>query len=208
MEDAKLIAKKRELEGSSNARRMRGAGSLPAVVYGGDKEPVSVEIDTHDFEQILHHHTSESLIVDIELEGEGAMSVLVKDVQHHPVTGAAMHVDLQRIAADKPIHVDIPLELVGEAEGVKAGGTLDHVMHSIGVECLPGDLVEAIEIDVSDLEIGKALHVSDLNLDSKFKLLVDAEAIVATISGPKAEAEEEAAEGGEPEVISEKKEEE
>ncbi len=207
MEDTKLIAKKRDLEGSSNARRMRNAGSLPAVVYGDDKEPVSVEINAHDFEQILHHHASESLIIDVELEGEGLISVLVKDVQHHPVTSDPLHVDLMRVAANKPIHVDVQLELVGEAAGVKAGGSLDHVMHSIGVECLPGDLVEAFEVDISDLEIGKALHVSELNLDSKFKLLVDADAIVATVSGPKAE-EEAAEEGAEPEVITEKKEEE
>jgi large subunit ribosomal protein L25 len=208
MEDTKLIAKKRDLEGSSNARRLRTAGSLPGVIYGAEKDPVSIVVDSHDFEQILHHHVSESLIIDIELEGEGEMSVLVKDVQHHPVTSDLVHVDLLRVAADKPIHADIALELVGEAAGVKAGGTLDHVMHSIGVECLPGDLVEVIEVDVSDLEIGNALHVSDLQLDSKFKLLVDGAAIVATVTGPKAEKEEEAGEGiAEPEVITEKKEE-
>ncbi|MEN7972513.1 MAG: 50S ribosomal protein L25 [Verrucomicrobiota bacterium] len=211
MEDTKLIAKKRDLEGSSNARRMRKAGALPAVIYGAEKEPVSVEISAHDFEQILHHHVSENVIIDIELEGEGDMSVLVKEVQHHPVTSDLLHVDLLRIAADKPIQVDIPLDLVGEAVGVQAGGTLDHTMHAIGVECLPGDLVESIEVDVSGLEIGNALHVSELKLDSKFKLLVDEEAIVASVSGPQAEEEEEEAgeEGSaEPEVIGEKKDEE
>lgn len=206
MEDTKLIAKKRDLEGSSNARRLRSAGSLPGVIYGDEKEPVSIEINMHDFEQLLHHHASESLIVDIELESEGVMSVLVKDVQHHPVTSDLLHVDLQRVAADKPIHVDIPLELTGDAAGVKAGGSLDHVMHSIGVECLPADLVEAIEFDVSDMEIGSVLHVSDLGLSNKFKLLVDEDAIVASVAAPK--GEEEAAEEGasEPEVITEKKE--
>lgn len=206
MEDKKLIAKKRDLEGSSNARRMRHSGNLPGVVYGGGKEPVSVEVNAHELGLILHHHTSESLIIDIELEGEGDMSVLIKDVQHHPVSSDLVHVDMLRISADQPIHVDIELDLIGEAEGVKAGGTLDQVMHSIGVECLPGDLVESIEVDVSDLGIGKNLHVSDLGLDAKFKLLVDAEAIVCAISGPKAESDEEegAVAAGEPEVITEK----
>lgn len=206
MEDKKLIAKKRDLDGSRNARRLRHAGELPGIVYGGDKEPVSVEVNAHEFGLILHHHTSESLLIEIELEGEGDMSVLVKDVQRHPVTSDLIHVDMQRVSADQPIHVDIELELIGEAEGVKAGGTLDQVMHSIGVECLPGDLVEAIEVDVSDLEIGKNLHVSDLGLDAKFKLLVDAEAIVCAVSGPKVESEdeEEGAAAGEPEVITEK----
>lgn len=210
MEDKKLIAKKRSLEGSSNARRMRGTGNLPGVVYGSGKSPVSIEVNTHDFEQILHHHTSESLLIEIGLEGEGDLSVLVKDVQHHPVTSDLIHVDLMRVEANKPIAVDIGLELVGEAEGVKAGGILDHVMHAIAVECLPGDLVDVFEVDVSALEIGQQLQVSDLNLGSKYKIMVDEEAIVAGVSGPQAEEEEEVEVGDaatEPEVITEKKEE-
>ncbi|MBN2703945.1 MAG: 50S ribosomal protein L25 [Pontiellaceae bacterium] len=205
MEDKKLIAKKRDLEGSGNARRLRGAGSLPGVVYGADKDPVSVLVDIHDFGQILHHHTSESLIIDITVEGEGEMSVLVKEVQHHPVTSELMHVDFMRVEADRPIHVDIEIELVGDAAGVKSGGLLDQVMHTIGVECLPADLVEKFEINVARLEIGQALHVSDLKLDAKYKVLVDDEAIVASISGPTAEADEEEEGASEPEVIGEKK---
>ena len=210
MEDKKLIAKKRSLEGSSNARRMRHTGNLPGVVYGSDKSPVSIEVDTHAFEQILHHHTSESLLIDISLEGEGDLSVLVKDVQHHPVSSELIHVDLLRVEANKPISVDIALEIVGEAEGVKAGGILDHTMHSIAVECLPGDLVESFEVDVAALEIGQSLQVSDLSLGSKYKIMVDEEAIVAGVSGPQAEEEEEVEEvdaATEPEVITEKKEE-
>ncbi len=208
MEDKKLIAKKRSLDGSSNARRMRHAGSLPGVIYGSDTAPVSIEVNAHDFEQILHHHTSESLLIAINLEGEGDLSVLVKEVQHHPVTSDLMHIDLMRVEANKPIHVDIAIELVGESKGVKTGGILDHVMHSIAVECLPGDLVEAFDVDVSKLEIGDSLHVSDLNLGDKYKILVDEAAIVAGVSGPQAEAEEEEEGEGaeEPEIITEKKE--
>jgi len=209
MENIKLIAKKRDLQGSSNVRRLRGSGSLPGVVYGAETEPVSVLVDMHDFEQILHHAASESLLIDIDLEGEGTVSVLLKDVQHHPVTSELLHVDLFRVQADKPIQVDINLELVGDAAGVKAGGILDHVMHSITIECLPSSLVDNFEIDVSGLEIGQSLHVSDLKLGSQFKLLADEEAIVAAVHGPQAEEdaeEEEGAEGAakEPEVIGEK----
>ena len=195
MEDKKLIAKKRDLEGSSNARRLRGAGSLPGVVYGTDKDPVSIVVDMHDFEQVLHHHSSESLLIEIDMEGEGTISVLVKDVQHHPVTSELVHVDLMRVEAGKAVHVDVELTLVGESAGAKAGGVLDQIMHSIGVECLPKDLVENFEIDVSALELGKSLHVSDLALGDQYKVLVDGEAIVATISGPKSDddAEDEAA---------------
>ncbi|QBG49033.1 50S ribosomal protein L25 [Verrucomicrobia bacterium S94] len=205
MEDIKLIAKKRELGGSSNARRLRSEGRLPGVVYGGDKEPVSVVVDAHDLEQILHHHSSESVMIEIDLEGEGDTRVLVKEVQHHPVTSDLVHVDMQRVVAGQTMHVDIQIELIGEAAGVKAGGTLDHVMHSIAVECLPKDIVEAIEVDVSDLEIGQNLHVSDLGIDDTFKVLVDDDAIVCGVSGPMAEVDEdEEAEAGEPEVLTEK----
>ncbi len=213
MEDKKLIAKKRDLQGSSNARRLRDSGNLPGVVYGSGNEPVSVLVDLHDFEQILHHHASESMLIDIELEGEGDVAVLVKDVQHHPVTSDLVHVDLMRVQANKPIAVDIALELVGESAGVKAGGILDHVMHSISVECLPADLTEGFDVDVSKLEIGQSLHVSDLNLGDKYKLLVDDEAIVAAVHGPRAEEEEaeegeEGAEGAaEPELVNSKKDE-
>ncbi|MDZ8119001.1 50S ribosomal protein L25 [Pontiella agarivorans] len=205
MEDIKLIAKKRELGGSSNSRRLRGEGGLPGVVYGADKEPVSVVVDAHDLEQILHHHASESVMIEIDLEGEGNTRVLVKEVQHHPVTSDLIHVDMQRVVAGQTMQMDIQIELVGEAAGVKAGGTLDHVMHSITVECLPKDVVEAIEIDVSDLEIGQNLHVADLGIDDAFKVLVDDDAIVCGVSGPMADVDEdEEAAAGEPEVLTEK----
>jgi len=208
MENTKLIAKKRALEGSSNARRMRTAGSLPAVIYGAEKSPVSVEINTHEFEQILHHAASESMLIKVDVEGEGTIQVLVKAVQHHPVTSDLLHVDLMRVTEGKPIAVDVQLELIGDAAGVKLGGTIDHVMHSIAVECLPKDLVEVIEVDVSDMQIGDVLHVADLGLGAEFKVLVDEDAIVASVSAPRTEeAEEEGEAGAEPEVITRKKEE-
>jgi large subunit ribosomal protein L25 len=210
MEDTKLIAKKRDLQGSSNARRLRRAGTLPGVIYGDGEAATAIELNMHDFEQLLHHHTSETMLVEMTLEGQGDVTVLVKDVQHHPVTSDPMHVDMQKIAADKPIQVDIQLDPVGEATGVKTGGTLDLVMHTIAIECLPGDLVESIEVDVAEMEIGDSLQVSDLKLGAKLKLLGDEDAIIISVSAPRAEEEEEeeaieGAEGAEPEVINEKK---
>lgn len=208
MEDTKLIAKKRDLQGSSNSRRLRKSGSLPGVIYGEGKEATAIQFDTHAFEQLLHHHSSESVIVEISVEGTGDITALVQDVQHHPVSGDLLHIDLLKVDANKPIHVGIAVEIVGEAAGVKVGGSLDIVMHSIAVECLPGDLVEVIEVDVSDLEIGDVLHLSQVKLSSKLKSLGDEEAIVVSVSAPRVEEEEEAVEGeagAEPEVINEKK---
>ena len=207
-EDAILIAKQRDLKGSSHARRMRKAGLLPGVIYCEGKEASPVELKMHDFEQLLHHHASETMIVEVDVEGEGKISALIKDVQHHPVTGDLVHVDLQKMDAKVAIQVEISIEPVGEPAGVKAGGSLDLVMHALEVECLPGDLVETIEVDVSNLEIGDHLRVSDLNIDSRFKVLGDEEAIVVAVSSPRVEeedTEEEGAGAAEPEVISEKK---
>ena len=206
MEAQQISVKKRNLEGSSASRRMRHAGLLPGVIYGTDTNPLAVELETHAVEQVLHHHASETILVDIDLEGEGSVSVLLKEVQHHPVSGALLHVDLQRVAANQTLQVEVSLELVGEPEGVKLGGLLDQVMHTIMVECLPADLPETVNVDVSELEIGSALHVSDLKLGNKVSILNDADAVVAGVSAPKVEQEEDENEDveAEPEVITEK----
>lgn len=206
MEAQQISVKKRSLEGSSASRRMRHAGLLPGVIYGIDSNPLAVELETHALEQVLHHHASETILVDIDLEGEGSVSVLLKEVQHHPVSGALLHVDLQRVAANQTLQVEVSLELVGEPEGVKLGGLLDQVMHTILVECLPADLPETVNVDVSELEIGSALHVSDLKLGNKVAILSDADALVAGVSAPKVDLEDDEDEDveAEPEVITEK----
>ncbi|MFL2876923.1 MAG: 50S ribosomal protein L25 [Pontiellaceae bacterium] len=206
MEAQQISVKKRSLEGSSASRRMRHAGLLPGVIYGIDSNPLAVELETHALEQVLHHHASETILVDIDLEGEGSVSVLLKEVQHHPVSGALLHVDLQRVAANQTLQVEVSLELVGEPEGVKLGGLLDQVMHTILVECLPADLPETVNVDVSELEIGSALHVSDLKLGNKVAILSDTDALVAGVSAPKVDLEDDEDEDveAEPEVITEK----
>jgi large subunit ribosomal protein L25 len=211
MEDVKLIAKKRDLQGSSNSRRLRKSGSLPGVIYSEGGEATAVQLNTHDFEQVLHHHSSESVIVEVSVEGAGDITALVQEVQHHPVSSDLIHVDLLKVDANVAIHVEIPVEVVGEAEGVKAGGSLELVLHNLLVECLPGDLAEYIEVDVSALEIGDVIHVSDITVDAKLKLIGDEDAIILTVAAPRVEseddedAEEGAVVGAEPEVINEKK---
>ena len=206
MEAQQISVKKRSIEGSSASRRMRHAGLLPGVIYGINSDPLAVELETHAVEQVLHNHASETILLDIDLEGEGGVSVLLKEVQHHPVSGTLLHVDLQRVAANQTLQVEVSLELVGEPEGVKLGGLLDQVMHTILVECLPADLPETVNMDVSELEIGSALHVSDLKLGNKVVVLSDTDAVVASVSAPKVEQEDDADEDveAEPEVITEK----
>ena len=189
MEETKLILKKRTLQGSSNARRLRRSGSLPGIVYSEGKEGLAIELDTHSFELILQHHTSETMLLDATLDGKD-IQLLVKDVQHHPVNTTLLHVDFQKVDAKKAIRVNLMIEIVGEAAGAKAGGVLEQSLHEISVECLPKDLIEALEVDVSALEIGDALHVSDIDLGDTFKVITDATSIVVAVAEPRAEEEE------------------
>ena len=202
MDDTKLIAQKRETKGSAAARRLRREGILPAVVYSEGKEATSIQLDAHTFEQMLNHHATEHMMVELTIDG-AAVPAVVKDVEHHPVTGTVMHADFQAVSMDKEIHVAVPVELVGEAEGVKAGGVLEHLLHEVEVQCLPGDLMEAIELDVSDMKIGDLLTLADIGIDAdKYTFLADADTAVATVAGPRTEADDaEGAEQTEPEVI-------
>lgn len=207
--DAKITVKNREQTGSANARRLRREGWIPGVVYseGGAARPVS--LPKHDFEQMLHHHTSEHVMIQIQIEGGKEESVLLKDVQHDVLSGGVVHVDLQEVAMDKKLRIEVPVELIGEAEGVKQGGVLDHLLHELEVECLPANIPEAIQVDVSALKIGDMLTVADIQTGgASYAILSDGELGVASVSLPKVaeETEETAAAGAsEPEVIREKK---
>ncbi len=214
--DAKLKVTSRDLKGSPNARRMRRDGLIPGVIYSDGGEARAVSLPKHEFEQMLHHHAGEQMMLTIDLDGKES-SVLLKDVQHNIMTGGTIHVDLQEVSMNKKLRVHTAIELVGEADGVKnQGGVLDHLLHSVEVECLPGDILEKIEVDVSELNMGDMLTIKDIQLDtSKYEILMDGDVGVASVSAPRVAEEpvegEEGAEGAEegastePEVINEKK---
>jgi large subunit ribosomal protein L25 len=208
--DAKITVKSRELKGSANARRLRREGWIPGVIYRDGAEARPVSLPKHEFEQMLHHHASEHVMVKIQLEGKEE-SVLLKEVQHDPLTDGVEHVDLQEVAMDKKLHVTVPVELVGEAEGVKnQGGVLDHLLHEVEISCFPADIPEAINVDVSGMKLGDMLMVKDIKIDaSRITVLMDAEIGVASVSLPKVVeepvAEEGAAAPAGPEVLREKK---
>lgn len=186
---------------------------MPAVVYG-EKGARSLKINRRDFDTMLKHHTSENLIVDLDVEGEGTTKALLREVQHEAIMGGVLHADFVEISMTKKMRVTIALALRGEPVGVSlGGGILEHLLRHIDVECLPTDLVEAIDVDVAGLNLGKTLMVRDLVVDSKFTVLTAGDVAVATVVAPREEKVEEAAavEGeaaATPEVIGKKKEEE
>lgn len=207
--DAKIIVKSRVEEGSANARRLRRDGWVPGVIYSGGAKARSISLPKHEFQQMLRHHTSEHVMISIQIDDGQEESVLLKDVQHDALSGDVIHVDLQEVAMNEKLHVEVPVELIGEAEGVKnQGGVLDHLVHYLEISCFPADIPESILVDVSAMKLGDILTVKDLDIDrSKIEVLSDDDAGIAAVSQPKVavDAGEEGAEAGEPEVLREKK---
>ena len=206
--DAKLIVSSRDLKGTSNARRMRRDGQIPGVIYSDGAAAREITVPAHEFELLLQHHAGDQMMVEIELDGKSE-SVLLKDVQREPLSGYPIHVDLQEVSMTKKLKIQVPVELVGDSEGVAAGGVLEHSLFSVGIGWLPGDIVETLEADVSTLQIGGQFFVKDITVDaSKCTILTDGDIIVATVLAPRVSAAGAAEDGegaAEPEVIGEKK---
>lgn len=214
-EEAKLEVTTRSVAGSADARRLRRDGVLPGVV-SRDGESQPVQLERHGFELMLRRHASENLILDLSVDGGETTKVLLKEVQHDPLTDEILHVDFVAISMTEKMRARIPVSLVGEPVGVtQEGGILDFLLRDIEVECLPGDLVEQIEVDVSELTIGDSIQVAQVTVPASMVFVTAGDVAVASVSAPRVEeeptAEEEAeaaaAEGAEPEVIGEKKEE-
>ena len=181
--DSTVSAVTRKTKGGKAGRRLRRAGVLPAVVYGAGREGTLVEVNEHAFEQMMKHHASEHLMVDLSIDGRDPVKVLVKEVQHHAVTHSVMHVDFQEVSMLEKLRVQVAVELCGEPEGVSLqGGILEHLLREVEVECLPGDIPEVLEADVSALKVGDRLAAGDIPLDaSKFKLVTEPGIAVAAV---------------------------
>ena len=164
VEQVKLTAKKREATGSSAAGRLRRDGWIPAVIYGHDRASEPLKVDDTELRQLLSEISVDNTLVDLDVEGDGVERVLIREVQTHPWRSQVLHVDFFQISEDEEIRVAIPVRYTGEAQGVReSGGILQTNRNELEVECLPGEIPEYFEVDVSDLEIGDSLHVSDLS---------------------------------------------
>ncbi len=183
--------------GKNANRRLRASGLIPGVIYGRSTESISVSVNPKKIFSIIHSDTGQNTIFKLELNSE-KLNVLIRDLQIDPVRGHLLHADFQTIAMDETRVFEIPLDPQGEAEGVKEGGILDIVVREIEVECLPTDVPDQIQIDVSALDIGDALRVSDLTFESdKVSILSSPELVLLTVTPPKVEIEEEVVEEGE-----------
>src|SRR5215510_13864873 len=171
----------------NDARRVRKQGKVPAVVYGAGKAALPVSVDPRQVARILHSETGHNTIFDLALDGERAKAMIV-DWQYEPIKGTILHIDLKRIAMDEKLVVMVPIQLKGEAAGVKQqGGILEQVLRAVEIECLPADIPSQIEADVTELVFGKVLRVSDLPHGEKLKFLTDANQPVAHVISVKEE---------------------
>jgi large subunit ribosomal protein L25 len=172
------------------ARRVRVRGRIPAVVYGAAQPPQAIELDPKQITRILHSEAGHNTIFDLEIAGaEAKNKAMIVDWQYEPIKGNLIHIDLKRIAMDKPIRVEVPIALVGTPAGVKVqGGILDQVLREVEVECLPGDIPSHIDVDVSALVFGTVLRVEDLPHGGKLKFITDASNTVAHLVSVKEEA--------------------
>jgi large subunit ribosomal protein L25 len=204
-----LEAQARNAGTKNDARRVRREGKIPAVVYGAGKDATPVSVDPRQVSRILHSETGHNTIFDLALDGERTKAMIV-DWQYEPIKGSLLHIDLKRIAMDRKLRVNVPIELVGEPAGVKQqGGILEQITREVEIECLPGDIPNAIELSVADLVFGTVLRVADLPKNDKIKYLSDPDQPVAHIITIKEEevptadavAGEAAAAPAEPEVI-------
>jgi large subunit ribosomal protein L25 len=166
--DEILEATKRSTKGKNEARRLRAAGKIPAIIYGAQKAgdttpPMSVSVDPKPFLRILHSKSGLNTLITFKVDGENDARVLVRGVQLDPISHHLLHADFYRVNMDRKITVTVPIQLLGEARGVKVdGGVLDFIHREIQLECLPAQIPNAIDVDISNLGIGDAIHVRDL----------------------------------------------
>ncbi len=173
----------------NHARRVRVEGKIPAVVYGAGQDAVAVSVDPRVVTRILHSESGHNTIFDLNVEGAALVKAMIVDWQHEPIKGKLLHIDFKRIAMDKAMRVSVPIQLTGVAVGVKtAGGILDQVLREVEIECLPADIPDHLDVDVSGLELYGAIHVSDLPHSGSIKFLEDEETLVAHVTLIKEEA--------------------
>src|SRR5436190_11511609 len=181
----------RTLARRAGVKKLRASGRVPAVIYGRRTTPQNLELGLNEIEDLIHHSVSETILVDLAVEGgsQGQRLALVQEVQHHPLSGRVLHVDFHEVAENEKVTVTVPVETVGEAAGVKTGGgVLEHVLFKIKVRALPRDLPEQIVVEVTALELGKSIHLGEIKAPAGVELLCDKTVSVISVAMPKTAA--------------------
>ena len=200
MAEKKLTGAPRDSTGKGAARKLRAQGKVPAILYGRGSDPVTIAVDSRELWHVLHTDAGMNVLIDLHVDGDRHLA-MPKEVQRDIVRGEFLHADFIKISRTEKITVKVPIALVGESPGVKEGGVVEHHLWELEVECLPTDVPESIEADISGLEINDALHVSDLRAPEGVEVLTpEEESVVTVVPAPilKVEEEEAIEEGAEP----------
>ena len=188
-----LKAAPRARTGSGRLNQMRREGWVPSVIYGKGTENINLKVDAKTFSDLLAHSSSENIIVNLDIEGHGTRLAFLQSIQHDPISAKVLHADFRSIDENTAITAHIPTHLNGESAGVKAGGLVEQYVHAIEITCLPNDLPETIEVDISHLQVGDSLHIGDITYPAGVKATHAADVVVAHIGKPSAAVSEEAA---------------
>ena len=191
MQQAKLEVQQRNAFGKQGARDLRKAGGVPAVLYGRAQDTVAIQLDARTFRQFLRTY-GENVIINMEVGADDPETVIIKEIQRHPVDKQRLiHADFIRISLDEPVTSAVPVVLVGNPPGVQEGGVLESPLREVSLHCLPMQMPNDITIDVGHLDIGDSVHVSDLTLDAEIDILDDPGRIIAMVSQPRIQLEDE-----------------
>jgi large subunit ribosomal protein L25 len=211
-QQAKLTVQTRTQVGRNAIKKVRKEGLIPGVIYGVGQEPINLEVNRRQLSTVLAHSSSENILLELEIvDGDNKRSSLamIQEVQHHPIQRQILHVDFHAVSATEKITAEVPIETIGEPIGVKTnGGLLEHNLRDLEVECLPGDLPDRIEVDVTSLDINQSIHVKDLKLPPGVEAVTDGDLTVVAVSAARVEEEPTEALGATPaapEVITAKK---
>jgi large subunit ribosomal protein L25 len=211
MATASLSATRRTETGKGNARSLRREGQIPAVIYGHARESQSLTVSARDLEKLLSHISAANSVVEIAVEGTTSRA-LIREIQRHPFKRVILHVDFQELVAGEKMTVRVPLRLTGTPVGVRlGGGIIDHTLRELTISVDPANMPSQIEIDITDLDLGDSIHVSQVTVPEGVTVLDEPGAAVVVIATPRAAVEAVAADaepvatGAEPEVIRAKK---
>ncbi len=187
-----LKAAPRLRTGSGRLNQMRREGWVPSVIYGKGTENLNLKVDAKTFSDLLAQSSSENIIVNLDIEGHGTRLAFLQSLQHDPISGKTLHADFRSIDENTAITAHIPTHLNGESAGVKAGGLIEQYVHAIEITCLPNDLPETIEVDVSHLQVGDSLHIGEIKFPAGVRATHAANVVVAHVGKPAAAVSEEA----------------
>ncbi len=193
MELIELNVKTREGKGKGVARKLRAENQVPAIVYGKKIDPVMVSVDIAEFDKIIRENGTTGLFLDLKVEGNGSKKrvVMVKDIQMDVFGREYRHIDFHEIDMEAKVTVTVPVEIIGEAAGVKEGGMLQIIRRELDILCKPENTPEAINVDVTELQIGDSLHVESLDLDDAIEIPHELDFTIVTVVPPASSGSEE-----------------